>query len=177
MLDALSESWCWCTTVPRSPRALGQMPTSGAPPEVSRSCGLASLPIRRQAGSGGPGRCPAVSICPSASGTGGQNLSPRSQGGVWTPGGLGPPPDSGSPQLHAWPWAAKHYSARERYVALRVLLRRWGACACWGFQPGTCIQFLSLVILTHGAVTVSRCRCLVDTYNRKTGRFPGRPVF
>lgn len=74
------------------------------------------LPSSRQRGPWSVPVSPRVPECLGAVGL----ASPRRQVGVGTPGSRGLPPVTGSPQLHAWPWAARHHSARERSVALRV---------------------------------------------------------
>lgn len=67
-LDALPTTWPWRATHLRPLARSGNQRQPALNLAVSRSLGLTSLPICRQAGSGGPGRCLSVPGCPSASG-------------------------------------------------------------------------------------------------------------
>lgn len=105
---------------PAAPRALGQPATAGAQPggfAVPWTHLPPHLPASRQRGPGSVPVCPWLPEC-----LGAVELSfPRRQVGVRTPGSrdcpLSPAPPDGMPG----PWAARHHSARERSVSLRVL--------------------------------------------------------
>ena len=117
--------------------ALGQGATADARPK-----GLAvlwthlppHLPAGRQRGPGSVLSCPPLPECPGAVGL----SSPQNQVGAGAPGGRRPPPGSGSPQWHVWPWGGQPPLRAGALRGPSGAASALGRLRVSGLWPGTC---------------------------------------